>query len=97
MIYEWFRNEKALVHNYKYGFSGFAARLSKNEANLVAQQPGVVSVFPDPILKLFTTRSWDFLDLQTNTETDNTLFNSTSSSSNVVIGMLDSGSLFFNY
>jgi hypothetical protein len=97
MICEWFRNEKALVHNYKYGFSGFAARLSKNEANLVAQQPGVVSVFPDPILKLYTTRSWDFLDSQTNVETDNTLFNSTSSSSNVVIGMLDSGLLFFNY
>jgi len=94
---EWFRNEKALVHNYKYGFSGFAARLSKNEANSIAQQPGVVSVFPDPILKLHTTRSWDFLKSQTYVEIDNTLSSSTPSSSDIVIGMLDSGSLFFDF
>ncbi|RHN67694.1 putative tripeptidyl-peptidase II [Medicago truncatula] len=86
------RNEKALVHNYKYGFSGFAARLSKNEANSIAQQPGVVSVFLDPILKLHTTRSWDFLNSQTYVEIDNTLSSSTPSSSDIVIGMLDSGS-----
>ncbi|KEH34337.1 subtilisin-like serine protease [Medicago truncatula] len=79
------RNEKALVHNYKYGFSGFAARLSKNEANSIAQQPGVVSVFLDPILKLHTTRSWDFLNSQTYVEIDNTLSSSTPSSSDICI------------
>ncbi|XP_045806062.1 CO(2)-response secreted protease-like [Trifolium pratense] len=84
------RNKKALVHNYKYGFSGFAARLSKDEANTIAQHPGVVSVFPNPILKLHTTRSWDFLKLQNHIKTDTTFSNS-SSSSNVVIGMLDTG------
>ncbi|GAU24959.1 hypothetical protein TSUD_311940 [Trifolium subterraneum] len=84
------RNKKALVHNYKYGFSGFAARLSKDEANSIAQEPGVVSVFPNPTLKLHTTRSWDFLKLQTCVKIDSTFSNS-SSSSNVVIGMLDSG------
>ncbi|CAJ2642911.1 unnamed protein product [Trifolium pratense] len=84
------RNKKALVHNYKHGFSGFAARLSKEEANTIAQQPGVVSVFPNPILKLHTTRSWDFLKLQNHTKIDTTFSNS-SSSSNVVIGMLDTG------
>lgn len=86
------RNEKALVHNYKHGFSGFAARLSKNEAASIAQQPGVVSVFPEPILKLHTTHSWDFLKLQTHVKIDSTLSNSSShSSSDIVIGMLDSG------
>ncbi|CAJ2642910.1 unnamed protein product [Trifolium pratense] len=84
------RNKKALVHNYKYGFSGFAAYLSKDEANSIARQPGVVSVFPNPILKLHTTRSWDFLKLQTHVKIDSTFANS-SSSSNVVIGLLDSG------
>ncbi|MCH84066.1 subtilisin-like protease-like [Trifolium medium] len=85
------RSEKALIHNYKHGFSGFAVRLSKSEANSIARQPGVVSVFPDPILKLHTTHSWDFLKLQTQVKIDKTLSNSSSSSSNIVIGMLDSG------
>ncbi|RHN71161.1 putative tripeptidyl-peptidase II [Medicago truncatula] len=85
------RNEKALVHNYKHGFSGFAARLSKSEANSIAQQPGVVSVFPDPILKLHTTRSWDFLEMQTYAKLENMFSKSSPSSSDIVIGMLDTG------
>lgn len=87
------RNEKALVRNYKHGFSGFAARLSKEEAALIAQKPGVVSVFPDPILKLHTTRSWDFLNFQSHVKIDsdtNTLSNS-SFSSDIIIGILDTG------
>ncbi|XP_047170764.1 CO(2)-response secreted protease [Vigna umbellata] len=87
------RNDKALVRNYKHGFSGFAARLSKEEANSIAQKPGVVSVFPDPILKLHTTRSWDFLKYQTHVKIDanpKTLSNS-SSSSDVILGILDTG------
>ncbi|RDX78700.1 Subtilisin-like protease SBT5.1, partial [Mucuna pruriens] len=55
------RNEKALVRNYKHGFSGFAARLSKEETNSIGQKPGVVSVLRDLILNLHKTRSWDFL------------------------------------
>ncbi|KAI5402788.1 CO(2)-response secreted protease [Lathyrus oleraceus] len=84
------KNKKALIHNYKHGFSGFAARLSKNEANSIAQQPGVVSVFPDHIMKLHTTRSWDFLKSLPHIEVDNKLSNS-SSSSDIIIGMLDTG------
>ena len=55
------RNRNGLVHNYKKGFSGFAARLTKTEAEEMGRQAGVVSVFPDPMLQLHTTRSWDFL------------------------------------
>ncbi|XP_057435083.1 CO(2)-response secreted protease [Lotus japonicus] len=86
------RNERALVHNYKHGFSGFAAHLSKEEASLIAKKPGVVSVFPDPILKLHTTRSWEFLKYQTHVkiDTDPTVTNS-SSSSDIVIGIIDTG------
>ncbi|MED6106380.1 hypothetical protein PIB30_004153 [Stylosanthes scabra] len=87
------RNEKALVHNYKHGFSGFAARLTKEEANSIAQKPGVVSVFPDPILKLHTTRSWEFLKYQTHVKIDsrpNTALPN-SQSSDTIIGILDTG------
>lgn len=83
------RNGKALVHNYKQGFSGFAAHLSKKEAISIAEQPGVVSVFPNPIFKLHTTRSWDFLKYQSHIKID-TVSNS-SSSSDIVIGLLDTG------
>ncbi|TKY75266.1 CO(2)-response secreted protease [Spatholobus suberectus] len=87
------RNENALVRNYKHGFSGFAARLSEEEATAIAYKPGVVSVFPDSVLKLHTTRSWDFLKYQTHVKIDtkpNTVSNS-SSSSDIVIGILDTG------
>ncbi|KAL9312576.1 hypothetical protein ACSQ67_018028 [Phaseolus vulgaris] len=87
------RDKKALVRNYKHGFSGFAARLSKEEADSIAQKPGVVSVFPDPILKLHTTRSWYFLEQQTRVEVDtkpNTLSNF-SSSSDIILGIIDTG------
>lgn len=91
-----FRNGNSLVHNYKYAFSGFAARMSKNEANWIAQQPGVVSVFPDQTMKLHTTRSWDFLNSLTPIEIDNRP-SDPSHSSGIVIGMLDTGRLLVSY
>ncbi|MCD7453378.1 hypothetical protein HAX54_020793 [Datura stramonium] len=55
------RRKNAVVHSYERSFSGFAARLSDVEAQWIAQQPGVVSVFTDPVFQPHTTRSWDFL------------------------------------
>nr|KYP46309.1 Subtilisin-like protease [Cajanus cajan] len=87
------RNEKALVRNYKHGFSGFAARLSKEEAESISQKPGVVSVFPDPILKLHTTRSWDFLKNQSITVKIHhpSKVSNSAPSKDVIIGIFDSG------
>ncbi|XP_022769223.1 CO(2)-response secreted protease-like isoform X2 [Durio zibethinus] len=89
------RKKNALVHNYKYGFSGFAAILSEEEAHSIAKRPGVVSVFPDPVLELHTTRSWDFLKYQTSVEVEsnpNSDSNSTSQDSDgAIIGILDTG------
>lgn len=85
------------MHTYKHGFSGFAARLSEAEAQSVASKPGVISVFPDPLLKLHTTHSWDFLKYQTALKIDSSpktdTSNSTSSSNgrDTIIGILDTG------
>ncbi|XP_019152369.1 PREDICTED: CO(2)-response secreted protease-like [Ipomoea nil] len=95
------RNRKALVYTYTNGFCGFSARLTAEEATSIAQHPGVVSVFPDPILHLQTTRSWDFLDSisykkisptslprSTSTRAAQPL---SSSETDTIIGILDTG------
>lgn len=92
MIYD--RKKNALVHTYRHGFSGFAARMSEEDARSIAQKPGVVSVFPDPLLQLHTTHSWDFLKYQTALEIDshpNSDSNSSSVGSDTIIGILDTG------
>ncbi|XP_066398993.1 LOW QUALITY PROTEIN: CO(2)-response secreted protease-like [Miscanthus floridulus] len=61
------RADSVVVHQYKHGFSGFAARLSKDEVAALRRKPGVVSVFADPVYQLHTTRSWDFLQQTTTT------------------------------
>ncbi|KAF5740889.1 CO(2)-response secreted protease [Tripterygium wilfordii] len=84
------RKANAVVYNYRHGISGFAARLSADEAHLLARKPGVVSVFPDPLLELHTTRSWDFLKYQTDIKIDSTTSSdSNSSSDDTIIGFLD--------
>ncbi|KAH7668970.1 Tripeptidyl-peptidase II protein [Dioscorea alata] len=87
-----------LIHSYKYGFSGFAAKLSKEEALAISQKQGVVSVFVDPIYQLHTTRSWDFLQLQNSLETSLTpganegdAGSSSTGAEDTIIGLLDTG------
>ncbi|KFK44142.1 hypothetical protein AALP_AA1G220500 [Arabis alpina] len=90
------RNGKTPMHHYKHGFSGFAAHLSEDEAEMMAKQPGVVSVFPDQMLPLHTTRSWDFL-VQESYQRD-TYYTETNTGpkldvavGDTIIGFLDSG------
>nr|XP_043633866.1 CO(2)-response secreted protease [Erigeron canadensis] len=89
------RKRSAVVHNYQNSFLGFAAHLTQKEANEIARKPGVVSVFPDPVLQLHTTRSWDFLKYQTLVEPQyfRSRYNISSfnEASDVIIGVLDTG------
>nr|GMD20357.1 CO(2)-response secreted protease-like [Ipomoea batatas] len=93
------RNSNALVYTYTNGFSGFSARLTAEEAGSIAQNPGVVSAFPDPILQLQTTRSWDFLDSISYKKISPTSLHKSavvvqplsSTEADTIIGILDSG------
>ncbi|KAJ6708700.1 PROPROTEIN CONVERTASE SUBTILISIN/KEXIN [Salix koriyanagi] len=88
------RRKNALVQSYEHGISGFAARLSAAEAQSIAKKPGVVSVFPDPVYQLHTTRSWDFLKYGTDIVIDSRPHSDSNSSSAeyvAVIGILDTG------
>ncbi|CAA6654457.1 unnamed protein product [Spirodela intermedia] len=51
-------------HSYHKTFRGFSAVLTEAEARRLSGHPGVVSVFPDRVLQLHTTRSWAFLEAE---------------------------------
>ncbi|KAK7300771.1 hypothetical protein RJT34_11621 [Clitoria ternatea] len=75
---------KSILHHYKRSFSGFAVKLTEEEADKMAGLDGVVSVFPNEKKQLHTTRSWDFIGFPQKVQRTNT-------ESNVIIGLIDSG------
>ncbi|GFP80263.1 co(2)-response secreted protease [Phtheirospermum japonicum] len=87
----------SIIHTYNKSFLGFAARLSDGEAKSIAQRSGVVSVFPDQVSQLHTTRSWDFLWSQSahfrfdSKPTSSPSVSDWSNGADTIIGILDTG------
>ncbi|XP_025814236.1 subtilisin-like protease SBT3.7 [Panicum hallii] len=79
----------SMIHNYKHGFSGFAAMLTEDQAKQLAEFPDVISVQPSRRCRAATTRSWDFLDL--NYQMPNDLLNKGRFGEDIIIGVVDSG------
>ncbi|KAL6504642.1 hypothetical protein OROHE_023400 [Orobanche hederae] len=90
------RSENIVLHTYRHGFLGFAARLTEEEAKSLSTRTGIVSVFRDINFQLQTTRSWDFLEQQRvgqKVEFDDstpTTAESSTDGSDTIIGFLDS-------
>ncbi|XP_043714725.1 subtilisin-like protease SBT3.6 [Telopea speciosissima] len=82
--------KNSILYHYKHGFSGFAASLSDSQAKAIADFPGVVRVFPNRIHKLHTTRSWDFLGLDSH-EYQSNLLSKTHMGDGIIIGVIDTG------
>ncbi|XP_009120430.1 subtilisin-like protease SBT4.13 [Brassica rapa] len=80
-------NEGRLVRSYKRSFNGFAARLTASELERIAEMEGVVSVFPNKMLQLHTTQSWDFMGLKQGKGTKR----NPTVESDTIIGVIDSG------
>ncbi|KAK6289883.1 hypothetical protein POUND7_001424 [Theobroma cacao] len=80
----------SLIHHYNHALRGFSAMLTENEASELAGHDGVVSLFPDSVLQLHTTRSWDFLEGQSRPRFSHGSYQH-KSSYDVIIGMIDGG------
>ncbi|WVY89670.1 hypothetical protein V8G54_035184 [Vigna mungo] len=72
-----------LVHSYK-SFNGFVARLTKEESERMKGMDDVVSVIPNRVHSIQTSRSWDFLGFPENVQR-------TEVESNTIVGVIDSG------
>lgn len=83
------KNQKvSLLHHYNHAFRGFSAMLTESEASKLSGHEKVLSVFPDPLLQLHTTRSWDFLEVGSS---DQARSQNHHPSNDVIIGVIDTG------
>ncbi|CAM0909034.1 unnamed protein product [Alopecurus aequalis] len=80
-------DDPRLLHSYTEVFSGFAARLTDTELDMVAKKPGFVRAFPDRRMRLMTTHTPEFLGLRNDTG----LWSDAGYGRGVIIGFLDSG------
>ncbi|CAN7025059.1 unnamed protein product [Brassica oleracea var. botrytis] len=77
-----------MLYTYNNAIHGFATRLTPEEADSLMTQPGVISVQPEQRYELHTTRTPLFLGLDVHNAG---LFPETGPSSDVVVGVLDTG------
>ncbi|MCO5577256.1 hypothetical protein L7F22_031083 [Adiantum nelumboides] len=54
---------ESIVYSYKHAFRGFSAKLTAEQAAVLASREDVVKVFKSEVRHLHTTRSWQFLGL----------------------------------
>ncbi|KAI3521314.1 hypothetical protein L1887_10777 [Cichorium endivia] len=78
-----------IIHTYETVFHGFSAKLSAVEASKLESASGVLSVIPEQVRHLHTTRSPEFLGLKTSDSAG--LLKESDFGSDLVIGVLDTG------
>ncbi|KAL6853832.1 hypothetical protein ACP4OV_019861 [Aristida adscensionis] len=79
----------SIAYSYKHGYSGFAAMLTEDQAEILAESPEVISVTPNQQHELMTTRSWNFLGL--NYQQPSELLQGSNYGEDVIIGIIDTG------
>ncbi|KAK1296853.1 Subtilisin-like protease [Acorus calamus] len=89
----------AIIYSYNKFINGFSAVLEEEEANAMAENPNVVSVFPDGKARLLLmTHSWDFVGLERGGQVpEDSLWLKSRFGENTIIATLDTGSSFFLY
>lgn len=84
---------QSIFYSYtKSSINGFAAHLEESVAQRIAEHPEVVAVLESKMLKLHTTRSWDFMDLERDGHVlPGSIWNHARFGQDVIIASLDSG------
>ncbi|KAL7617795.1 hypothetical protein Lser_V15G01445 [Lactuca serriola] len=81
-------NEKpVMVHMYHHVITGFAAKLTTQQAKAMENMKGVLSVRPESLFQLHTTRSPHFLGLHQNSG----FWKASMYGKGIIIGVLDTG------
>ncbi|KAJ7944494.1 subtilisin-like protease [Quillaja saponaria] len=76
-----------MLYTYNNAIHGFSTRLTAEEAQLLENQPGILSVLPELRYELHTTRTPEFLGLDRNADA----FPESNAASDVIVGVLDTG------
>ncbi|XP_047331645.1 cucumisin-like [Impatiens glandulifera] len=79
------KSSPKLIYSYKNNFNAFVALLTNDEVQKILLTKGVISVFPNKINHILTTRSWDFIGFPQTVKRQNTV------ESDIIIGVLDTG------
>ncbi|KAL8058706.1 hypothetical protein ABFX02_03G037400 [Erythranthe guttata] len=77
-----------IIYTYKNVIHGYSVRLTAEEAKSLEDKPGVLLIQEDVVYKLHTTRSPEFLGIL---NSDALLLPESATTSNVIIGVLDTG------
>lgn len=92
--FQWFESSlksvsesASMLYTYNNVIHGFSTRLTAQEYESLQKQPGIISVLPEVIYKLHTTRTPQFLGLGKGPS----LFSASNSASEVIVGVLDTG------
>ncbi|KAF8021520.1 hypothetical protein BT93_G1842 [Corymbia citriodora subsp. variegata] len=79
--------EQRMVHSYRHVLSGFAAKLTAEEAKAIGEKDSVLDVRPEMVLSLHTTHTPDYLGLRQGVG----LWEDSNYGKGVIIGVLDTG------
>nr|TKS01103.1 hypothetical protein D5086_0000175860 [Populus alba] len=80
-------NQQRLIDSYHHVVTGFAAKLTKQEAKAMETKEGFVSAWPQNVLNVKTTHTPNFLGLEQNLG----FWNHSNYGKGVIVGVLDTG------
>ncbi|KAK2987604.1 hypothetical protein RJ640_009348 [Escallonia rubra] len=81
------------VHHYTKSFRGFSAMLTPDQAQQFRESDLVVSMFESRTNEIHTTRSWNFLEVDSIQQYN---YLPMSSKADVVVGLVDTGARFYS-